>query len=156
MLHVLFFTALKPLLFVSVWILILPFCFFSRLSTSLLWKFLLAHPLDLFGSPLSQYVSRSCRRAAIFRYVSGETTSERERGRAYRLHANWSGGFSFKHSQSGLRAQRRRQSPLFKAGIPSQTYWCDEKSTTLMSMEPLHPVMWIILSDLGEFHFIRV
>lgn len=126
-------TALKPILFVSVCILITHF-FLSSSLHSLLWKFLLAHPWICLAALTLLPCHNPSLGAAISRYVSGEPTSERGRGQAYRLHANRSGGFSFSHGQTGL-AQRQRQSLLLKAGIPSET-WCDERSTTLVRMDP--------------------
>lgn len=79
---------------------------------SLLWKLLLAHPwihlAALSPHPLSQCISRSHGGAAVFRYVSGESMSERGRGQAYRPHANQSGGFSFNTANL---VYRQRQSP---------------------------------------------
>ncbi len=54
---------------------------FSPLSLQPPLETSLSSSLDPFGSPfshpLSQYISRSHGRAAVFRYVSGESTSER-------------------------------------------------------------------------------
>lgn len=91
---------------------------------SLLWKLLLAHHWVHLAAvsphPLSQYVSRSHGRAAVFRYVSGESTSEKGRGQAYRLNANQSGGFSFNTSNLVCRHRDRDKTPL-KAGVPTET-----------------------------------
>lgn len=94
---------------------------------SLLWKLLLAHPwihlaaFSLIPSrPPSQYVSRSHGRAAVFRYVSGESMSERGEDRPIDDMPNQSGGSSFNTANVVYRHWHRDKAPL-KAGIPTVT-----------------------------------